>query len=91
MSELSQVQVGREESEERSRVLAALEKKQGQRKSLAVELEQYKSCDPQTLKELRECSGRVWLCSAKGVVTLVAGEGTAVAKEAANRWTGTSS
>lgn len=66
--ELSQVQIGREESEERLGVLSALEKKRAQKIMFVKELEQYKSCDPQTLKELRE--------------------GTAVAVEAANRWTG---
>lgn len=53
-SELSLVEKGREESEERSALLEALQKKQSQRKVLTTELEQYKSCDPQTLKELRE-------------------------------------
>jgi predicted nucleic acid-binding Zn-ribbon protein len=55
-SEISEVEVGREESEERSAVLTALHAKQAQRVQLAKELEQYKSCDPQTLKELREFS-----------------------------------
>lgn len=53
-SELSQVQVGREESEERAGMLVALGERQAQRIKLAKELEQYKSCDPQTLRELRE-------------------------------------
>lgn len=70
LSELSLVEVGREECEERSRVLAALEKKQGQRKILATELEQYKSCDPQTLKELRECKCNDAVLNARGVAKL---------------------
>ena len=51
--EISQVQVGREESKERSDVMAALEARQTQKKKLEKELEQYKSCDPHVLKTLR--------------------------------------
>ena len=60
-SELARVQVGREESEQRSKVLTALDEKQAQKEKLAKELEQYKSCDPQTLKELRECWDLGWV------------------------------
>lgn len=85
-SELSRVQVGREESEERSGLLTALGERQAQRIKLAKELEQYKSCDPQTLRELREYMvSHCELVTRFGVCT---GEGTTVAKEAANRWTG---
>ena len=49
-----QAQVGREETEKRSALLLELEKMKMQKLQLAKELEQYKSCDPQTLKELSE-------------------------------------
>lgn len=52
-AELAQVQVGREETEERSTLLVALNKKQAQKVILGKELEKYKSCDPQRLQELR--------------------------------------
>ncbi len=54
LEEVVQVQVGREDTEKRSTLLAELEKKKAQKIQLAKELEQYKSCDPQTLKELSE-------------------------------------
>ena len=48
-------QVGREETEERTTTLEALEKKRADKLKLSQELEKYRSCDPQTLKELSEC------------------------------------
>lgn len=50
--EVAEAQVGREDNDERSALLLELEKKQAQKIQLARELEEYKSCDPQTLKEL---------------------------------------
>lgn len=44
--------VGREESEERDQLLGALQEKTQLRKRLADELEKYKSCDPERMKEL---------------------------------------
>ena len=83
--ELAHAQIGREETQDRAESLLALEKKQVQKVKLVRELEQYRSCDPQRLKELRECrpSTRYRLH-----IAMLAGEETAVAKEAANRWTG---
>ena len=46
--------VGREESEEREHLLKSLEEKTKLKKKLAAELEQYKSCDPERMKELRK-------------------------------------
>ena len=48
--------VGREESEEREQLLKALEEKTQLRKKLEAELEKYKSCDPERMKELRKQS-----------------------------------
>ena len=59
--EMVKAQVGKEETEERSLLLQALDKKQSHKKQLAQELEQYKSCDPARLKELREYKGRLCL------------------------------
>lgn len=53
--DLVKTQIGREETEERAVLLLKLEKKQADKNKLAKELEQYKSCDPQRLKELCEC------------------------------------
>lgn len=56
--EVIQAQVGREETDKRTDLLSELEKMKTQKLQLAKELEQYKSCDPQTLKELsEECVG----------------------------------
>ena len=46
--------VGREESEERQQLLHSLKEKTGQRQKLAAELEKYKACDPDRMKELRK-------------------------------------
>lgn len=46
--------VGREESEEREQLLRALQEKRQLRKKLTDELEKYKSCDPERMKELRK-------------------------------------
>ena len=76
-------------------LLKALEAKKVLKKTLAAELKENEACDPEKLTEIRAYkilimpqtldgahSIRLWLpCS-------VAGQQTAVAVEAANRWTG---
>lgn len=52
--ELELAQMGREKSEERMQLLKALEEKKAMKNALGNELEQYKACDPETLKELRQ-------------------------------------
>lgn len=84
--ELAHAEIGREESQGRTESLLALEKKQVQKVKLAQELEQYRSCDPQRLKELRKCRPST---NYRLHVAMLAGEETTVAQEAANRWTGT--
>jgi len=48
------VQVGREESSERTELLSRLEEKRLLKSRLSKELEEFKSCDPQHLTQLRE-------------------------------------
>lgn len=56
--ELAKARIGREETEERSSLLVALQERQTDRKKLILELEQYRACDPQRLKELSRCKER---------------------------------
>ena len=44
----------REESDEREQLLHSLKDKTEQRQKLAAELEKYKACDPDRMKELRK-------------------------------------
>ena len=48
--------MGREESEEREQLLKSLAEKTALKKKLEAELEKYKSCDPERIKELRMCN-----------------------------------
>ncbi len=54
LEELKSVEIGREETEERSGLLKELEKRKQDRAKLNKELDRYQSCDPQRLSELRE-------------------------------------
>lgn len=49
---LKKVHMGREDSTQRSDVLKALKQKEGEKKKLLEELEVYKECDPDVLKEI---------------------------------------
>ena len=51
--QVAAAKVGREDSEERAQLLRALQEKSAQRQRLDSELERYKACDPQRLRELR--------------------------------------
>ena len=44
--------VGREEGTEREQLLHSLKEKTGERQKLTAELEKYKACDPERMKEL---------------------------------------
>ena len=46
--------VGREEGTEREQLLHSLKEKTEERQKLAAELEKYKACDPERMKELRK-------------------------------------
>ena len=50
--QVSVASVGREESKEREQLLKSFEEKNQLKRKLAAELEKYKSCDPERLKEL---------------------------------------
>lgn len=55
--EVAQAQVGREDTDKRAALLSELDKKQECKVQLGKELEQYRCCDPQALKELSEWFG----------------------------------
>ena len=106
--EVVSASVGREESEERDRLLHTLQEKSQLREKLAAELEKYKACDPDRMKELCKY---VCLVPCQHTHTHThththphthththttlththththSGQESAVAKEAANRWT----
>ena len=50
---IAEAQVGREESSERTELLKMLAEKREQKKRLEAELEKYKACDPERMKELQ--------------------------------------
>lgn len=64
MTEASQ---GREESEEREQLLKSLEVKSALKKKLSAELEKYKSCDPERMKELRKM--KLFVCNIETVLS----------------------
>ena len=51
---MSAASVGREESKEREQLLQSLQEKMQLRQKMAAELEKYKACDPDRMKELRK-------------------------------------
>ena len=50
---ISEAQVGREESSERTELLQNLAERKEQKKKLEAELEKYKACDPERMKQLQ--------------------------------------
>lgn len=52
--QVAEASVGREEGKEREQLLHSLQEKTGERQKLMAELEKYKACDPERMKELRK-------------------------------------
>lgn len=52
--QVASASLGREESKEREQLLHSLQEKTEERQKMAAELEKYKACDPDRMKELRK-------------------------------------
>ena len=61
-----------------------------ERGQVLSELQQYKSCDPETMRELSEWRGSPLINQPKLALVTPTEQQTAAATEAANRWTGVS-
>ncbi|KAJ8312135.1 hypothetical protein KUTeg_009508 [Tegillarca granosa] len=53
---LTQARAGKEESDDRTSVLAELEEKKEKKRQLTAELERYRECDPEVLQEIQNQS-----------------------------------
>ena len=68
--QVASASVGREESKEREQLLHSLQEKTEERQKMVAELDKYKACDPDRMKELRKYILCTLLASSPGSILM---------------------